>query len=39
MRDSAARHKTNANYENLVSDEVEKRGAKNLFYDSCLSIF
>ena len=28
-----ARHKTNANYENLVSDKVEKRVTKNLFYD------
>ena len=26
-----ARHKTNANYENLVYDKVEKRVAKNLF--------
>ena len=30
----AARHKTNANYENLVSDKVEKRMTKNLFHDS-----
>ena len=29
----AARHKTNANYGNLVFDKVEKRVAKNLFYD------
>ena len=31
---SAARHKINANYGNLASDKVEKRVAKNLFYDS-----
>ena len=35
---TTARHKTNANYENLVSNKVEKRMAKNLFYDSWLTI-
>ena len=35
---SYARHKTNANYGNLMSDELEKRVAKNLFYDSCLTL-
>ena len=35
----AARHKTNASYGNLVSDEVEKSMAKNLLYDFwCLTI-
>ena len=33
-----ARRKTNANYGNLVFDKVEKRVAKNLFYDSCFTI-
>ena len=33
----SARRKTNANYGNLVSDTVEKRGAKNLLCDSCWS--
>ena len=31
---STTRHKTNANYGNLVSDTVEKRVAKNLLCDS-----
>ena len=30
-----ARHKTNANYEKLVSDTVEKRVAKNLLCNLC----
>ena len=30
----SARHKTNANYGNLVSDKVKKRVAKNLLCDS-----
>ena len=30
--------KTNANYENLVYDKVEKRVTKNLFYDARLTI-
>ena len=30
---NTARHKTNANYENLVSDTVEKRMAKNMLCD------
>ena len=33
----SARHKTNANYGNLVFDTVEKRLAKNLICDSCWS--
>ena len=33
-----ARHKTNANYGNLVYDEVEKRVATNLLCDSCLTL-
>ena len=32
-----ARQKTNTNYENLVSDTVEKRVTKNLLCDSCWS--
>ena len=31
------RHKTNANYENLVSDMVGKRVTKNLLCDLCWS--
>ena len=34
VRYNAAKHKTNANYGNSVYDKVEKRVAKNLFYDS-----
>ena len=34
----AARHKTNANYENLLSDKVEKKMTNNLFHDTCLTI-
>ena len=34
----SARRKTNANYGNLASDTVDKRVAKNLFYDSGLTI-
>ena len=34
----STRHKTNANYENLVCDKVEKRVTKNLLCDSCLTI-
>ena len=33
----AARHNTNANYENLVSYTVEKRVANNLLCDACWS--
>ena len=33
----AARHKTNTNYENLMSDKVETRVAKNLLFDWCWS--
>ena len=32
---NSARHKTNANYGNLVSDKVEKRVTKNLLCNSC----
>ena len=31
---STARHKTNANHENLMYDKVEKRVIKNLLCDS-----
>ena len=34
----SARHKTNANYENLVYDKVEKRVAKNFLCYSRLTI-
>ena len=36
----SARHKTNANYENLVYDYdyAEKRVTKNLSCDSCLTL-
>ena len=33
----SARHETNANYGNLMSDKVEKRVAKDLLCDSCWS--
>ena len=33
----SARHKTNVNYGNLMSDKEEKRAAKNLLCDLCLS--
>ena len=33
-----SKHKTNANYESLLSDKVEKRVVMNLFYDSCFTI-
>ena len=33
----SARHKTNANYGNLVYDKADKRVVKNLLYDSCLT--
>ena len=33
----SARHKNNANYENLMSDKVEKRLTNNLLCDSCWS--
>ena len=37
--DIPARHKSNANYGNLVFDiSSEKSAAMNLFYDSCLTI-
>ena len=35
---SSARHKTNANYGNLVYDEVDKRVTNNLLCDSCLTL-
>ena len=38
MSNHSARHKTNANYENLVYDKVEKRVAKILLFDSCLTL-
>ena len=38
VHSATARHKTNANYENLVFDKVEKRMTKNLLCDSCLTL-
>ena len=34
----SARHKSNANYENLVYDYADKRVANNLLCDSCLTL-
>ena len=36
MLPNTARHKTNANYGNLVFDKVDRE--KNVFYDSSLTI-
>ena len=35
---NTARQKSNANYENLVYGKAEKIVAKNLLYDSCLTL-
>ena len=34
----SARHKSNANFGNLLYDLADKRAAKNLLYDLCLTL-